>query len=392
MNIDDKKYTLSIIASSRQIYEKINKIINKENFILTFSGSGHQALRELKETSPDLIIYHPRHNLSHTCSIIRDFRSTPSCRYIPIIFILSIQDEAVITNCLNFGSSDFLSLPLREKELLLRIRHQLALIEARRTIEHQNEQLRQTLQARDKLYSVIAHDLRSPIGTIKMINSAIEAEKEKITDTGIRKKFEMINDTTEEAFNLLENLLRWTRNQNGKTKVIPAHFDLSVMVRQVLSLFTTIAKAKNITLYNQVPAPLFVHADEDMIKTVLRNLISNAIKFTYPGGEVKISTRKRRQEIILAVKDNGQGIKKENQCRILQEGQAVSTYGTRNEKGSGLGLALSLDFIKMNHGRLYFTSEEGKGTTFCFTLPLSEKFSTHDRTTLHTSEEPPMHR
>lgn len=391
MSREGKKYTLSVIASSKQIFEKITEILDNENLIVTFCGSGPRAITSVKETHPDLIIYKTCRRLSCDSLLISEIRRDTALQNIPFLFLFSNPGESSISRCLNTGTGDFLILPLREKEFLLRIRHQLSLTETRYTIERQNELLQQTLQARDKLYSVIAHDLRSPIGTIKMINSAIEAEKEKITDMGIRKKFEMINETTEEAFNLLENLLRWTRNQNGKTKVIPTDFDLSVTVRQVLSLFTTIAKAKNIALLNRMSVPLLVYADEDMIKTVLRNLISNAIKFTYPGGKVKVSTRKGRREITLSVKDNGQGIKKENQCRLLQEGHSISTYGTRNEKGCGLGLALSLDFIKMNNGRLYFTSEEGKGTTFRFTLPLSEKSFTQDRTILHTSEEPPRH-
>lgn len=138
----------------------------------------------------------------------------------------------------------------------------------------------------------------------------------------------MINETTEQAFNLLENLLRWSRNLNGKTKVVRSNFDLAISIREVLSLFTAIAKSKNINLVNSVKKPVFVYADEDMIKTVLRNLISNAIKFTYPGGEVSIMLTEYNEQVSVAVKDNGQGIKKENQSKLLKDGQLCSTYGT----------------------------------------------------------------
>ncbi|RHV94703.1 sensor histidine kinase [Odoribacter sp. OF09-27XD] len=329
----------------------------------------HLLRARIRDTDADLILLQYETLVPGQCNIIHRIRQNKSTRNTPVIFIASANDSNIIGECLNFESTDFVTLPLREKELILRIRHQLSLIEAQRTIKQQNEQLQQTLQARDKLYSVIAHDLRSPIGTIKMINAAIETEKEKITNPSIRKKFEMINETTEEAYNLLENLLRWTRNRHGKTKVIPTLFDLSIATRQVLSLFTTIAKAKNIRLTNQLLHSLPVYADEDMIKTVLRNLISNAIKFTYPDGNIELYSTVEKDYVTIAIKDNGQGIKKEDQKYLLQENHSVSTYGTRNEKGSGLGLILSQEFIKLNNGKLYFTSAEGQGTTFYFALP-----------------------
>ena len=173
-------------------------------------------------------------------------------------------------------------------EMCIRDRHQLLWLKAVRTIRRQNKSLRATLKARDKLYAVIAHDLRSPISTIKMINSSLSSEKARIKDPKILKLFEMINDTTEEAFNLLENLLQWTRNQNGKTKVYTTSFNMTPVIRQVCLLFSAIALEKEIVLTNLVKGTHQVCADIDMVKTILRNLISNAIKFTYPGGRVEV--------------------------------------------------------------------------------------------------------
>ncbi len=365
MDISSKKYALSIFIPTVPLFERISRTVEKEQFTVIPIC----CEQEFENTDADLILLQYETLVPGQCNIIHRIRQNKSTRNTPVIFIASANDSNIIGECLNFESTDFVTLPLREKELILRIRHQLSLIEAQRTIKQQNEQLQQTLQARDKLYSVIAHDLRSPIGTIKMINAAIETEKEKITNPSIRKKFEMINETTEEAYNLLENLLRWTRNRHGKTKVIPTLFDLSIATRQVLSLFTTIAKAKNIRLTNQLLHSLPVYADEDMIKTVLRNLISNAIKFTYPDGNIELYSTVEKDYVTIAIKDNGQGIKKEDQKYLLQENHSVSTYGTRNEKGSGLGLILNQEFIKLNNGKLYFTSAEGQGTTFYFALP-----------------------
>ena len=369
MVFNGNKFTLLLVSSSVRLSEKISGILREENFAVVHPSAETEVLQKTKEFKPDVILFCPDKSSPRECGMIRQIRSTPATRDIPVIFISSIDDETIVSECLHSGYTDFIATPLRPKELLLRIKHQLSLLEAKRTIKRQNERLKQTIASRDQLYAVIAHDLRSPIGTIKMINSAIENEKEKIQDPGILRKFEMINETTEEAFNLLENLLRWSRNQNGKTKVLAENFNLSAAVRQVLSLFTTIAKAKNISLNNEVRLPFTIYADEDMIKTVIRNLISNAIKFTYPGGKVDISAIAEKTKIKVEVRDNGKGISTENQCHLFKKGKNLSTAGTKNEKGCGLGLLLCYDFIKRNKGELGFTSREGQGSTFYFTVP-----------------------
>lgn len=394
MHFNSKKYRLLLICPVLRMQERISSILKKAQYHVECIQEENKALLQTKEYQPDLILLAPAGSTPAECKIIPQLRNKVTTRTTPIIFISSIKDESIIAECLNFDYTDFITKPLREKELLLRVKHQLLLLEATRTIRHQNERLQESIEARDKLYSVIAHDLRAPIGTIKMINSIIESQKDKIRNAGIRKKFEMINETTEQAFNLLENLLRWSRNLNGKTKVIRSDFDLSISVREVLSLFIAIAKSKNISLINHVKKSTFVYADEDMIKTVLRNLISNAIKFTYPGGEVNIMLTEHNGQVTVAVKDNGQGIKKENQSKLLKDGQLCSTYGTKNEKGCGLGLLLSRDFIKLNKGKLRFKSKEGEGTIFYFTIPSSTDFSDKsfiDSLVPHTSAELPRH-
>lgn len=394
MHFNSKKYRLLLICPLLPMQERISSILKKAQYRVECIQEEDKALLQIKESQPDLILLAPAGSTPAECKIISQLRNKVTTRTTPIIFISSIKDDSIIAECLNFDYTDFLTKPLREKELLLRVKHQLLLLEATRTIRRQNERLQETIEARDKLYSVIAHDLRAPIGTIKMINSIIESQKDKIRNAGIRKKFEMINETTEQAFNLLENLLRWSRNLNGKTKVVRSNFDLAISIREVLSLFTAIAKSKNINLVNSVKKPVFVYADEDMIKTVLRNLISNAIKFTYPGGEVSIMLTEYNEQVSVAVKDNGQGIKKENQSKLLKDGQLCSTYGTKNEKGCGLGLLLSCDFIKLNKGKLRFKSKEGEGTIFYFTIPSSTDFPGKpliDSLIPHTSVELPRH-
>ena len=358
--------------------------------MLLEASNQQEAIQRIRTTSPDLILLDIDKSVRQENTILQDFKTNKITGAIPVLFITSMTSENHIPECLNYDNIDFITKPFRPQELVIRVQHQLSLLRAERVIRRQNEKLKKSLEARDKLYSIIAHDLRAPIGTIKMINSSIEAQKVKIKDPQISKLFEMINETTEEAFNLLENLLRWTRNQNGKTKIYATLFNLTPVARQVVSLFSAIANAKEIELINRIEGKFDIFADEDMIKTVLRNLISNAIKFTYTGGQVELSLADSGDYWTIYVKDNGKGIPKDLQTHLLKSDEYITTYGTHNEKGSGLGLILCRDFIRMNKGKLHFCSQEGIGTTFYFTIPKAS--SSAKPQAVDTFSTPPMHR
>ena len=369
MPINNCQYTLLVITSSFRDPEKILKTLREADFMLLEASNQQEAIQRIRTTSPDLILLDIDKSVRQENTILQDFKTNKITGAIPVLFITSMTSENHIDDRLKDDNIDFITKHFLTQELVSRVQHQLSLLRAERVIRRQNEKLKKSLEARDKLYSIIAHDLRAPIGTIKMINSSIEAQKVKIKDPQISKLFEMINETTEEAFNLLENLLRWTRNQNGKTKIYATLFNLTPVARQVVSLFSAIANAKEIELINRIEGKFDIFADEDMIKTVLRNLISNAIKFTYTGGQVELSLADSGDYWTIYVKDNGKGIPKDLQTHLLKSDEYITTYGTHNEKGSGLGLILCRDFIRMNKGKLHFCSQEGIGTTFYFTIP-----------------------
>lgn len=224
----------------------------------------------------------------------------------------------------------------------------------------------------DRILSIIAHDLRAPISTIKMINAIIESKKEKIGDPEIIRLFEMVNHTTEEAFHLLENLLRWSRSINGTAVIRKSEFNITEIIRQTLTLFTASAQAKDIVLQYKSREPIRIFTDEDMVRTIIRNLLSNAIKFTHPKGKVTIQVKLEEDCIDITVKDSGIGMDKEMQQRIRERKEYLSYHGTHNERGSGLGLMLCYEFAEQLQGRLWFTSSINKGTTFHLSLPLNE--------------------
>ena len=182
----------------------------------------------------------------------------------------------------------------------------------------------------------------------------------------------LANQSTEDVFSLLDNLLKWTKSQIGKLNVVSQDFKIDGIVSGIIDIFALVASSKQIELVHNLSPMIDVHADIDMVKTILRNLLSNAIKFSYPSSKIIIETREEGNMAIVSVQDFGKGMSEEDKAQLLKTETHFSTYGTNNEEGSGLGLLLCQDFAIRNGGHLWFDSEEGKGSIFYFSIPLKE--------------------
>ena len=229
--------------------------------------------------------------------------------------------------------------------------------------------LKQSNQAKDRFFSIIAHDLKSPfnsiLGYLDLLtdNKYFFSEEERIIILNKMKA------TSKRTVNLLENLLSWARTQKGDIPLNPERFDLMQLINENMMLSESPAEGKNIRLTKMSNDPRFVFADRNMINTVIRNLLSNAIKFTYPGGNVIIDAEIRGKEIEFSISDDGCGMSKETIEHLFNIEDHIATKGTNNETGTGLGLILCRDFIRLNRGRIWAKSEPEEGSTFYFTLP-----------------------
>jgi signal transduction histidine kinase len=235
-------------------------------------------------------------------------------------------------------------------------------------IEKQNKELQQLVSSRNKIQSVISHDLRNPFTIIQSLTESLDENLENLPEKDVKRAVRTIHDTNKRGLYLLDNLLNWTRLQTGKLKVVPT----VIPVYSVIGMMDVLhlqAREKNIQILNQVEHTASIYCDEDMFRTVLRNLISNALKFTPEGGSITISTEAGEGSTRICIADTGIGIIGNNLKRLLQSNESFSTPGTANEKGSGLGFSLVKDFVGMNHGIFTVESEEGKGTAVCLTFP-----------------------
>lgn len=233
-----------------------------------------------------------------------------------------------------------------------------------------SEELRQAIQTKDKFFSIISHDLKSPfqgfIGLTQMMAEGnIDFSRSEITEYG-----KALYDTASTVYKLLENLLEWAKMQKNEIDFTPKNFSISETAGQIAEAFIQRANQKEITLIDDFPKNIAAYGDEKMINSVLRNLLSNAVKFTSRKGKVTINALETEDKMIqVSVEDNGIGMSSDDINNLFRLDKKVSSPGTEGEPSSGLGLLLCKEFVERNSGKIWASSTYGKGSTFTFTLP-----------------------
>ena len=373
MEINPSEYKILIVDDVMSNVLLLKVLLTNEKVQIATASNGRQALDQVIKEKPDLVLLDVMMPDMSGFEVSQQLKANPETAEIPIIFLTALNSTADIVKGFQVGGNDFISKPFNKEELIIRVTHQISLIAAKRIIVAQTEELRKTIIGRDKLYSVIAHDLRSPMGSIKMVlNMLILNLPSDTIGPEMYELLTMANQTTEDVFSLLDNLLKWTKSQIGKLKVVYQDIDMVEVTEGVIEIFSMVAELKKISIRLKTPSKLEVYADIDMIKTVIRNLLSNAIKFSNEETEILVTVQEQEGMAVVSVKDSGCGIDEENQKKLLHTDTHFSTFGTNNEEGSGLGLLLCQDFVIKNGGRLWFTSVKGEGSIFSFSIPLKK--------------------
>ncbi len=246
--------------------------------------------------------------------------------------------------------------------------HQLIEAQAQQ-LKNTNQQLSILNSTKDRLFTIIAHDLRNPFQIVKGFAEILMKDYKKLPFEKIDKFLSMIYTSSNNGSTLLENLLQWSRLQTGRLLYDPTHVAITPIVCETLSLLEANAIQKNITIRQLIDTELIVFVDENMLKTVLRNLISNAIKFTPNGGFINLKATSDSKQVEICVEDTGIGIPPDILPLLFQIENTISTQGTAREQGTGLGLIVCKEFIEKHNGKIWVESIEDKGSQFKFTLP-----------------------
>ena len=236
-------------------------------------------------------------------------------------------------------------------------------------IENRNLVLAKQNADKEQFISILSHDLKSPFNSILGFLNLLTQNIRNYDIDKIERQINIVNDSAKSTFNLLEDILMWIRANSGKIPYEPQNLNLTTICNEVVEKISITAQAKEITINYSKTDNNIVFADINMLKTVLRNLISNAIKFSNKGGKIRILAKKNPSDTQITVSDNGVGIEDDEQTKLFEISQSISNKGTMGEKGTGLGLKLCKELIERHKGKIWVESKVGKGSNFIFTLP-----------------------
>jgi signal transduction histidine kinase len=243
-------------------------------------------------------------------------------------------------------------------------------------IKNKNAELIHINSTKDKVFSIIAHDLRNPFNSILGYTDLLVSDYEILDENQRKKYITQIDKSSKSAFDLLENLLLWARTQRDKIEINKESLNLNNLIAEALNVLLGIAKKKSINIDTDISGKFFVYADAFTMKTIIANLVSNAIKFTPENGKITIDASQTSEIVEIRISDNGVGIPLETMPKLFLADQSISALGTNNEKGTGLGLVLCKEFIEKNGGEIDVESVMGKGTKFIIKIPVYTKQTT----------------
>ncbi len=275
------------------------------------------------------------------------------------------SSKLLVVPCATSNSSSF-----SDKQLLYRLREMEELNTSLEIlVEQRTSKLLEIVSTNGKFLSIIAHDLRSPFSSIIGILELLKLSLKEFNKDEIEEYINLVYNSANNTLVLLDNLLVWAVSQNKEKNFKPVKINLYELLREEIENLKTLARQKQIAISHSIKPDLNVTADLQMVKTILRNLINNAIKYTNINGEIAINACEIKQFVEVSVKDNGIGISSENQRKLFKIDTFHSTPGTHDEKGTGLGLLLCKEFVELHGGNIRIESEAGKGSRFAFTLP-----------------------
>ncbi len=376
---EERKPLVLVVDDMPRNLQILSTILDNEGYDITFANNGRQAIEVANSASPDLILLDvmmPEMDGFEACKILK---STEKTKDIPIIFITGRSQSEDIIEGFKAGAVDYVTKPFNTIEMVSRIHNHLELklskdriIESNLKLEEYRKELEQTINAKDKFFSIIAHDLRGPFSGFIGLSAMLMEDYEELGKEDVIDISSSLNNSAKQLYELLENLLEWSRSQMGKIEYHAINLDLYELVVKINSLLEAKAKEKSIQLINEVKANTYVFADSNMINTILRNIVSNALKFTEEGGQITINSLLKDNMQYVSVTDTGVGMSEDAMEKIFQIDSKYTTPGTNAEKGTGLGLILCRELIERLGGTISVSSTLGKGTTFTFTLPVPE--------------------
>jgi two-component system sensor histidine kinase/response regulator len=347
------------------------KMLRSKNYNISFSQSGQEAIQKAIQVDFDLIlldIMMPEMDGYEVCKILK---THPDTKNIPIIFLTAKTETENVVRAFELGGADYVTKPFNGQELLSRVETHIHLKKTMEALKDTNNQLQESNNTKDKMFSIISHDLLGPFGSIKESLEMIANKEVEMDQDSMHEFIKATWTSIGNSYSLLENLLYWARNQQGKMVYNAKAIDVNKVVHETYGLLAGVAKNKSISLKTNLLKAYQANADKNAVKTILRNLVSNAIKFTKSGGTIITKVSDYNEDfLVVSVKDTGVGMDSQT-AESLFNGKEKNQpkWGTKGEKGVGLGLVISKEFVERPGGKIWAESQPAAGSTFYFTLP-----------------------
>ncbi|MDM8527558.1 hybrid sensor histidine kinase/response regulator [Anaerolineales bacterium HSG24] len=381
--VDDNPTNLGVLADYLEDY----------GFDILTAMDGEDSLNTVFKIKPDIILLDVMMPGIDGFEVCRRLKAAEATRDIPVIFMTALAGEDDKIKGFDVGAVDYVTKPIQQREVLARVITHLHIQAQTKQLQQQaeklaiqteklqsqaeelqakNQQLVELNVSKDKFFSIVAHDLKGPFVPLLGDTEQLAEVGNTYTPEQVEKVGKSLHRTAKNTFNLLETLLQWARIQMGRIEYLPSRLNLTNIIDQTINLLTEVAFNKQIVLQNKLQIPVYLYADENMLKTIIRNLINNALKFTPNGGQVIIGAQKQPQNpkfVELWVSDTGVGISQINIEKLFKIGEHHTTLGTDEEKGTGLGLTMCYEMVEKHGGQIWVESEVGQGTTFRVTLP-----------------------
>jgi two-component system sensor histidine kinase/response regulator len=354
--VDDVTKNIQLVAN----------FLKQAGYDINYAISGKTAINHINREKFDLILLDIMMPEMDGFEVCQKLKSDDETKEIPIIFLTAKTDIDSITKAFKVGGIDYITKPFNKAELLARVKTHLEL-------QLQKKNLKELNATKDKFFSIIAHDLKSPLNQLLGLSEILQKELESDKGNEVIKLVKLMSESAKSGRLLLENLLEWSRSQTGSINFNPEVLDIEKITNEVIMLNENNATQKNISIKSKVKSGIFAFADENMIKTILRNLISNSIKFTIQGGEINLNAKKTNGLVTYAVSDSGIGINSNDIKKLFRIDINPNSIGKSAEKGTGLGLILCKEFVQLNDGKIWVESKFGEGSTFKFSIPASKR-------------------
>ncbi len=370
MNIDNTQFqniaNILIVDDVPANLKILGEILKLEGYKVRPVPNGTLALQVIEKEIPDLILLDIMMPEIDGYEVCRRLRENPRFVDIPVIFISALNETQNIVKALKVGGVDYVTKPFQAEEVIARVATHLK-------VNMQQKELQKLNAEKDKLFSIISHDLRGPLGGFMNYTEMMTDESMEFTEADLKEMAMELNVSAKNIYNLLENLLNWAKLQRNQIIIDKKTHNLSQIVTDGLDVIFELAKNKSIDLAIDIDKNIEIDTDANILLTIIRNLSSNAIKFTPTGGKVTINSYITNNEITISVSDNGIGMSAEIIDNLFKINKDSNRLGTDGEASTGLGLILCKDFVEKLDGKIWIESEVDKGSKFLICFP----YNTH---------------